>query len=181
MYEELKEISIWGRIAYGICCLENFITAQDYSKVEWAVVFELLWSFSDEEYYDEWLFKVAEFLPENILENEAFDEGEWDFIDEDLFYVLRELYSETPFIDEINLILLAIHNICCAELYTLTKVPATKSLIMTEQLIEQLKKLKFELPNIALFTPFSIHYKDCWGIAMKRSEIKIPYGFGNLE
>lgn len=73
-----EDISIWGRIAFGICCLENYILEHEYPKVKWKVVFEQLWSFPEIEYYDEWCYKLVEYLPECIMEfNEYNSDSDW--------------------------------------------------------------------------------------------------------
>ena len=54
---EFENISIRGRIAYGIMCAENIALAS-FPERNWHPVFERLWSIMDGDvYWDEWASK----------------------------------------------------------------------------------------------------------------------------
>lgn len=173
-----ENISIWGRIAYGICCLENYIVSLNYPKDGWRIVFNKLWTFDKTEYYDEWFYEITEYLPECILEFENYDStSKWGYMDEITFYKLYELYSKTREINAINDIMKLIHEICSTELYTTAIPPANSSLSLIKDLLIKVQGLNILIPDVKLFLEFSINQNNCWGIPMSRESISLPYYF----
>jgi len=170
-------ISIIGRIAYGICCLESCILTFGFPKNEWKIVFSWLWSIDKVKYIDDWTYAAIECLPECILEFSTYD-SDWQYINEYVYKHLHKLYSNCPKKDEINEVLYCISEICGCHLYTGVTKPATDSLcVLNNELIPLLKKINVPLPNIEYFKKFTIDENHCWGANISRNMIDIPYEF----
>ena len=52
--EELKNISIRGRMAYLISSFENVLLHYNCNKEEWRWLLEKLWSYTKIQYIDDW-------------------------------------------------------------------------------------------------------------------------------
>lgn len=172
-----ENISIRGRIAYGICCLENFILSRNYPKSEWKILFDNLWTIHEMPYVDCLLDKYVELFPACVLEFPQYDE-DWEYVDESTFNQLYTLYSKCPAQNEVTEILETIHEIGCVYVYSSTSPPAPLSLaVVNDELIPLMKKLNVVLPNVKHFQQFSIHERNCWGEGMSRDMINIPFDF----
>ena len=67
--EELKNISIRGRMAYLIRSFENVLLHYNCNKEEWRWLLEKLWSYTKIQYIDDWMYELAEYMPNSILED----------------------------------------------------------------------------------------------------------------
>lgn len=88
LIEKLKTISIAGRIAFIIMCIEKYCITQ-YPDKDWTPLAEEMWKFNDS-YWDEWLYSLIDLFPECIDENDSFEEytGKYSY---DTF---RNLYKD---------------------------------------------------------------------------------------
>lgn len=93
MEEVFKSMSIKGRVAYAINCLENCIKFYSYNVDDWSFVLNQLWTFTNIECIDDWCYQTAELLPEAILENDKYIKVNYEFINVDEFYNLHALYQ----------------------------------------------------------------------------------------
>ena len=74
--EELKNISIRGRMAYLISSFENVLLHYNCNKEEWRWLLEKLWSYTKIQYIDDWMYELAEYMPNSILED-TMEDAEW--------------------------------------------------------------------------------------------------------
>ena len=172
-----KEISIYGCLAYCICCFENYILSLNCDKDEWKIIFNKLWSMDSMEYFDDWVYQVMELKPECILEYSYYDSpSEWEYIDEVTFHKLNSLYRQCTKCKEINDFFDKILN--GIELYTSSSLTA-HSLIehMDKVFLPFITTLNIELPDINLFNKFSIKEMNGWGVPVSRDMIEKPYEF----
>lgn len=72
--EDLKNISLRGRVAFGIRCFENALLALQYNVSQWRIVLDYLWSFTNIDFLDDWSGLIAEIIPENLLEFKSYEE-----------------------------------------------------------------------------------------------------------
>lgn len=70
--EKLKNISVAGRIAFIIMCIEKYLVVK-YPEKDWSPLAEEMWLFNDS-YWDEWLYSFTDLLPEYIDEYNNFEE-----------------------------------------------------------------------------------------------------------
>lgn len=45
--EKFKQISLRGRVAYGVSCFENVLLALKYNLNDWKIVLNYLWEFTN--------------------------------------------------------------------------------------------------------------------------------------
>lgn len=86
--EKLFSISVAGRIAFIIMCIEKYCITQ-YPEKDWSPLAEHLWSFNDS-YWDEWAYALTDIMPEYIYEYDRFEKytGKYSY---DTF---RNLYKD---------------------------------------------------------------------------------------
>lgn len=65
--EKLRSISVSGRIAFIIMCIEKYLVAQ-YPEKDWTPLAEEMWKFNDS-YWDYWLYSFTDLFPECINED----------------------------------------------------------------------------------------------------------------
>ena len=94
-----KNISLNGRVAYGISCLENTLLYLNYNVEDWKIVLEYLWEFTNIEFLDDWSSKVVEIIPSHFLEFRTYEEHDFEYLDKNSFQYLYNLYQD---IDEKN-------------------------------------------------------------------------------
>lgn len=56
-----EDISILGRVAYALYNLEMYIKEQGETSEIWEKIFQKLWSFSEMEYIDDYMYKFVEY------------------------------------------------------------------------------------------------------------------------
>ena len=93
--EDLYNLSIRARVAYGTMCLEALLSKLGYELEEWDFILRRLWEYTSIKYLDDWHDMMAEYIPSSILDC-PFEEGdyikkeEYDFLSK-LYRVKREL------------------------------------------------------------------------------------------
>ncbi|MDE6425838.1 MAG: hypothetical protein K2K89_06845, partial [Ruminococcus sp.] len=60
--DKLKNISLRGRIAFTIMCIEQYLTKQ-YPHNDWTPLSEKMWKVTNS-YFDEWLYDFTDIMPE---------------------------------------------------------------------------------------------------------------------
>ncbi len=89
----LSNISLRGRVAFALCCLEQAIDKFGDKNSTWNLVLEKLWAFTDTKLIAEWQEMLAECIPGVILSNNFSDE--FELITRAEFNNLRSLYQNT--------------------------------------------------------------------------------------
>lgn len=171
-----KEISIFGRIAYSAYCLEMYIKSRGYDTEKWNIVFDVLWAFDQFEFADEYMYCVMEYLPEYIFECDSYSESdEWDYMHEDTFEQLRELYGncKKEDIKVVNYTIQSINYILSNTVYTSNRPPEKCSLEKVNEIYNYFTDKLKEMPSIEPFKIYSISDKMCWGIEHSRSEVNL--------
>jgi len=172
-----EKISMFGCLAYCICCFENYILSLNYDKSEWKIVFDKLWSMDSMEHFDDWVYQAIELKPECILEYSYYNSpSEWEYIDEATFHNLYSLYRRCTKLNEIN----DFFNVILSgiELYTSSSLTAHSFREhMDEVFIPSITTLSIELPDIYLFYKFSDNKLNGWGVPVSRDMIEKPYEF----
>jgi hypothetical protein len=155
------DISIRGRVAFSICCFENAIKHFSYKIDEWIFIIEKLWAYTNINSFDDWHYLIAEVLPDSILENNIYNNLNFDFIDEEEFYKMANLYNKS---NEIILkIIKYIFNIGISEFYGRLVNYGQKTLDNLKILIDYMTSNKITLPDLDKFMSFSYGDNDGWG------------------
>ena len=158
---DFTTISIKGRVAYAICCLENTLKYFNYDISNWRFVLEQLWTFTNIEYFDDWHYTVAEILPESVLEFDTFKEENFEYISEEQFKALYNLYKGSNTITKD--IVKYIFDIGISELYGRLENYGQRTLDNLEILLNYMVSNNIPLPDINRFKMLSYDESDGWG------------------
>ena len=155
-----SDISIRGRVAFSISCFENALVffGQDYS--EWRIVLEKMWSYTSIEFFDDWHYSMAEYLPESILECTKYEE-DFEYVDKDTFEMLYKIYTNNNklILDLVR----SIFDIGISELYGKLTNHGQNNLVEIEKLIKCMKEYNIPLPDIHKFNIYSYNDAEGWG------------------
>jgi len=165
---KLKNVSIRGRVAYLICSFERLLLHYNCEKEEWRSVLEKLWTFTTVEYLDDWLYELAEYMPNSIFEDTMEDA---EYITEEEFDDLYALYSKTS--QEILLFLEIIFKCGNCELYTKLYDYSPNTLKKIEEGIEILNANKIDLVDVKAFEKYSFDESDGWGECFDGKELSV--------
>lgn len=156
MTEELKNISIRGRIAYLVMSFENLLLYFECDKDEWKLVLEKLWAYTQVEYLDDWMYEIAEYLPSSIMEDTIEDA---EYITENEFNTLYKLYSKTN--QEIQSFLEIIYECGTHEIYSRLCDNSPMTLKFVEEATDILKTKKINLVDVSELEKYT--YQECGG------------------
>lgn len=157
-----KGISGYGRLAYGIMCLESSIIFYDLPIKDWKWVIEKLWSYSSVTYYDEWCYEIAEYHPDIL--SEVYHDSDFDYISEEQFDRLCKIYQASN--DVVLQLLKNIYELAAADLYSKVRNEGKNStLFYLKNIIRLLESNQIELP----------HHE---GLLKYKYDTKINSGFG---
>lgn len=159
------DISIIGRVAWGIFALEVYLKECNENMDMWKGLFEKLWSFPYMEYVDEYTYMFIEHSPYSILECDNYiQDGDWEYVSEEEFFALRELYTTSEHTQETEYVMDCLQEMLSTHLYTQNTPPAKASLdIMNTRLYLYLADRIKSLPPIEPFKIYSVQDNKCWG------------------
>ena len=93
MSKELKQVSMNGRMAYIIMCVEAYLKAK-YPDIDWSLISKVLWKATNTNWGD-WTDLYSSYIPDVLLQYDSYNNDEFgDSITEDVFDTLHNLYSE---------------------------------------------------------------------------------------
>lgn len=156
--EIFKQISIRGRMAYLIRSFEKMLLHYNFEREGWIMVLEILWAYTSTECLEDWMYEVAEYMPNSILEDTM---GDAEYITENDFKHLYELYNKVP--QNIHLFLQIIFECGTCEIYSRIRNGSPRTLRKVDEAINVLKMNNIDLIDT---TPFKIYkYSECdgWG------------------
>ena len=93
MLDKLKPVSIRGRMAFGLNCLEYALMKLNCYSKGWELVLCQLWKFTNADDLKAWAEETTEYLPDNILAFDRYHENEFKFIGQREFHCLRNMYD----------------------------------------------------------------------------------------
>lgn len=164
-----EKISVMGRVAFCIACLEKFICEKGYEKEGFGFIFRQLWSFREAEFVDDYAFKVAELAPDAVLDESA-ELSESEFFSAGELNEVRALYQEISEDDlkTISYLFAEINDILAYHMYTGKTLSAQYSLdIMENQVYPLMMEILDDCPRAEDFREYDIDVDVCWGIPGK--------------
>lgn len=155
--EKLKSVSVAGRIAFILMCIEKYLVTQ-YPEKDWIPLAEEMWKFNDS-YWDEWLYSFIDLFPECIDENDSFEEytGKYSY---DTF---RNLYKDLRN-NELNEMLVLFN--CFMGIYLYTSVcDCTERMFpeVIEEIISYLTKNNISVPDVEKVSFSDFRQNDGFG------------------
>jgi len=168
--KDFKYISMSGRIAYQLLCVEKYFIAK-YPEKDFKDLFSLLWQVTNEMYFDTFSGYLIELNKSCFFEFKTYEEQQWLYITKNQFDLFKELVSEFDEDDENILETLKDQ----AEVYAYTVVPENtkESIDIVFDTIEFLKQEKIELPDIKLVEFSTINQNNGWGDQFDGTKLSI--------
>ena len=159
--KDFNNISIRGRIVFGIMCFEEYVTDK-YPNVDFAPVCELMWDIvSDKDYIDASAEKYMEIIPEYLYEFDAFEEAGFEFLSAEDFNAMRKLIPSDD--EALDLIMHRIYDIAMEHAYGAIESPARASIDLLFEIIEALEARGIKVPRIQVVAKFSFAESGGWG------------------
>jgi|GEM_PF-449837 len=144
-----RNVSVRGRVAFGICCLENALTALGIPLSDWQLVLSQLWKYTEQARLDDWHEVTAEYLPVAVLEYIPFEKKGCEYLTPELAAALQSLYTKVPaFMHEL---LADIFETGIIELYGGLVNGGEQSLKYTLRIINLMRNKKLPLPPYEAF------------------------------
>ncbi|WP_345225298.1 hypothetical protein [Hymenobacter koreensis] len=165
--ERMKHVSIRGRVAFCIVCLEIAIHNLKFSSPASRHLLAKLWDYVSSCQLDIWHEEMAEYLPSSIIETERFQEEDFDDLSEYNFGQLRNWYQTLPkgVVDMIECIFV----VGTVNLYGEITGYSTETLKPTMRVAGLMQQLKLPLPEIARFEKSAFADFDGWGKQVDKS------------
>ncbi len=158
-----------GRMAYSILCIEKYLI-NTYPSEDWTPLSKIMWEVTSS-YWDEWDSKFIEIIPENLFENNSYEESGFEEINEDEYNTFAELFRDKS--DEINTLLFKLHEL--QEIYCYSSIPGNgddASQIVLD-ICNILERNGIELPDISSVSFSAFSEKNGWGNNFDGSKLSI--------
>jgi len=156
--EMFKHVSIRGRIAYLICSFEKLLLHYDCDINDWKALIEKLWSYTSIEFLDDWLYELAEYMPNTILEDN-FEDAEYITIDEFVRY--KKIYKKTN--HDVLIFLEIIFKCGTYDLYSKLYNYSPDTLYKMKEAINILNKNNIDLVDVEPFKKYVFNVNNGWG------------------
>jgi hypothetical protein len=165
---DFKEVSIRGRVAYEIMCVENAISFFRLEDLNWDFVLDLMWSYTNED-VGAWHYPMGEAMPWTVLSNSDYHSHMMEIITEDQFFELYALYQASS--EPVNFMINEIFDIGTRDLYASVANDSPDTLNSLQKIVEIMNENKIPLPQSEVFKRFSIEENAGWGRAFIKEEL----------
>ena len=170
--EKFENVSVKARVSYGICCLERTLLYYNCTLEKWKWVLEKLWKYTSMEYLDDWYYEMAEYLPDSLLEDTKYNSEEFEYITEEQFYILLDLYR-TESNKMISQIFRLVFEMGTIDIYSELENFAPNSLNCLEKIENIMNQNNIELPPIINQSNYSFQENNGWGKSFEGKENSI--------
>ena len=159
--KDFNNISIRGRIAYGIMCFEEYVSTK-YPDKDFAPVCTFMWNIvSDKDYIDVSAERYMEIIPEYLYEFDEYEKAGFEFLTFDEFNAMRELVPNND--EALNIIMYRIYDIAMEHACGAITPPAKASIDLLFDIIEQINNCGISLPRAELVDGFDFGESGGWG------------------
>lgn len=152
-------ISMNGRMAYGILCIETYLLAK-FPVDDWTPLSKIMWEVTSSP-WDEWADKFMEIIPEYLFEKTSFEESDFDYLSQESYSRFVSLLTDKP--ETVNALLMKLHEI--EEVYCYSSIPQNG--VEASQIVLDicgiLESEKITLPDISLVSFSAFSEKHGWG------------------
>ncbi len=154
-----NEVSMNGRMAYLVLCVEKYLTTL-FPEKDWRVLSEWMWKVTSL-YWDEWDDKFIEIIPEYLFEFDTYADSDFELLTEEDYEYFTHLFTNMP--EDFNKLMINLHEM--QKVYCYTSIPGigSDSIRIIEKTCDILKSNNICEPDasIVLFSKFT--EKDGWG------------------
>ncbi len=163
MENRIKKISINGRMALGVICLERFVKLKElHNNEEVLELLELLWEFTSSNTLDKWEEKIKEYQPcciEETYKEKKYED--YEFLTKEKIKKYYKLYKESsPDLEEM---VESVIEIGCGNLYGGTGEYSKWTLNPTVTVLKIMKRNEIDIPDLKIFERSSFKEKHGWG------------------
>ncbi|WP_299184683.1 hypothetical protein [uncultured Aquimarina sp.] len=163
-----KKISIRGRLAFGVKCLEQYIKEKNLENKHLDKLISVLWDFTTSENLAEWDNKISDLHPNNIVDKHPDNKAsDYKSLTESEFIDLKKYYSEIS--DDLFLLIDLIIDIGTTDLYGATGSYSKDTLQSTMRVYQFAQEKMNEIPNIHKFKISKFSEKSGWGNKIEKS------------
>ena len=159
MIKNFEKISIRGRVAFAISCLENSIKFYSLEQLDWSFLVNKLWSYTNSN-IGTWHYIMSEATPFGVV-------GQTDNVDDLEYLSVEEIKKlEILYINSnkvVNSIIDLIFDIGTRDLYASIVNNSPTTIKYLTEIIELLSDNQIPLPDIEKFKKFSISENEGWG------------------
>jgi hypothetical protein len=162
-------ITIRGRFAYSVCCIENAVEALDKSSLDWREVFDFLWRYPTSSEMKDlalWHENDMESIPFGVLEDIPYEKKMCEYLTEEKHNKLKSIYSNcNPIICDL---IDKTASVGTLSLYGGVRDGSPITLKYLRDIIEIMNKAKIPLPDLEFFKQFSYNSNpktdwEVWG------------------
>ena len=153
-------ISIRGRIAYGILCMENYL-AMKYPNTDFSHMLEKAWSIVSSENIDERAYEFMEIIPEYLFEFDNYTDAGYEYLSEQEYDIFIEIIPRSD--ETLNLIMHRIYDIAMNNAYAGFTAPAKETVALLFDIIDALKNAGIQLPDIKSVSNCDYSTYNGWG------------------
>lgn len=158
----LKKVSMNGRMAYAIQCIEKYFIAK-YPQIDCTKLSKEMWKVTSE-YFDKWHDKFMEIIPEYLYEfGEKYTDGNWEYLNKDSFNYWIGFFKDTKNDTNINKLLKNLADISMVYCYAPIPGEGKESLKLIDNIEKILNDNQIELPKSDTFTFSDFSEKNGWG------------------
>lgn len=163
----MRTISMNGRMAYIILCIEKYLLEM-YPEKDWKELSKRMWKATSEA-WDEWMDSFIEIIPQYLFEFDTYEDSDFEELSEEEYKFFIDLYSgvtEGLFDDSTNKVGYIINTLkLMEEVYCYTSIPGTgeESIDLILQVCEILEEDNVSLPDLDLVEFTSFDERNGWG------------------
>lgn len=152
-------ISMNGRMAYGILCIEAYLIAK-YPSDNWAPLSKLMWEVTST-YWDEWANSFIEVIPEYLFEKSNYEESDFDFLTKEAYSDYVSLLKDKSPV--LNALLMKLRDI--EEIYCYSSIPkkGEEASQIVIDICDILENEGVSVPDISLVAFSAFDEKNGWG------------------
>ena len=165
----IKKISIRGRMALGIKCLEIKLEKDELiNKVEIKKLLSKLWEFISSKRLDLWEEKILDYEPESLIEdfeNEKFED--FKNLKKEEIKALYEIYKKSK--SNLAELISWVIEIGRGNLYSATGKFSEGSLNPTIEVLKIMERSNLPIPDLAKFEKSKYSEFHGWGIEREKS------------
>lgn len=165
--EKMSSISMNGRMAYIILCIEKYLL-QKYPDKDWKDLSCRMWRATSEP-WDEWIDEFIEIIPQYLFEFDNYDESDFEELSEEEYDYFVELYEgvseglcDNPS-DKVNYMLNSLKEL--EEVYCYTSIPGIgkEAIDILAKVASVLVEENVELPDVSIVEFSAFVDKNGWG------------------
>ena len=158
--DKYREVSIIGRIAYGMMCVEAYLINK-YPQKKWDLLVEKLWKITKMELWDDWMDEVIEIIPEYLFEFQNYESAEFEYLSKEQYIELKYLFDGIG--ADVNQIVKLYYELANSHAYSSIVEYGEESLIMLDKIIQFLMENNVNLPTDLEIMKHKFSENNGWG------------------